>query len=73
MPNLWDVGSACILQHLGLPALASTSAGYAWSIGRPDYAIGRADVLSHLSALCRAVDAPVNADFEVGFAIDSEE
>ena len=61
-----------MLQHLGFEALASTSSGYAWSTGRPDYAVTRDSVLSHLSTLCNAVDLPINADFESGFASDPE-
>ncbi|MEO8685192.1 MAG: isocitrate lyase/phosphoenolpyruvate mutase family protein [Devosia sp.] len=72
IPNPWDVGSARMLQHKGFVALASTSSGYAWSTGRPDYAVTRDDVLDHLTALCAAVDLPVNADFESGFAADPE-
>jgi 2-methylisocitrate lyase-like PEP mutase family enzyme len=72
LPNPWDAGSTRMLQHLGFAALASTSSGYAWTTGRPDYAVGREDVLQHLTALCEAVDLPVNADFESGFASDPE-
>lgn len=72
LPNPWDVGSARMLQHLGFSALASTSAGYAWTMGRPDNAVTRGDVLEHLAALCAAVDLPVNADFESGFATEPE-
>jgi 2-methylisocitrate lyase-like PEP mutase family enzyme len=72
LPNPWDVGSARMLQHLGFAALASTSSGYAWTMGRPDYAVTCADVLKHLQSLCEAVDVPVNADFESGFAVDPE-
>jgi 2-methylisocitrate lyase-like PEP mutase family enzyme len=72
LPNPWDIGSARLLQHLGFDALASTSAGFAWAQGRPDYAVTRADVLQHLTALCDAVDLPVNADFESGFAVEPE-
>jgi 2-methylisocitrate lyase-like PEP mutase family enzyme len=68
LPNPWDAGSARMFQHLGFSALASTSSGYAWTTGRPDYAVTRDDVLQHLTALCGAVDLPVNADFESGFA-----
>lgn len=70
LPNPWDVGSARIFQHLGFVALASTSSGFAWTIGRPDYGVTRQDVLDHLRTLCAAVDLPVNADFESGFADD---
>lgn len=72
LPNPWDVGSARLLQHLGFAALASTSSGYAWTTGRPDYGVTRDDVLGHLSSICPAVDLPVNADFESGFATDPE-
>jgi 2-methylisocitrate lyase-like PEP mutase family enzyme len=72
LPNPWDVGSARMLQHLGFSALASTSAGFAWMTGRPEYAVTRDDVLAHLTALCAAVDLPVNADYEAGFAADPE-
>jgi 2-methylisocitrate lyase-like PEP mutase family enzyme len=73
LPNPWDIGSARLLQHLGFAALASTSSGYAWSTGRPDYAVTRDDVLAHLTSLCRAVDLPVSADFESGFAAEPDD
>lgn len=72
LPNPWDVGSARLLQHLGFVAIASSSAGFAWTQGRPDYAVTRDAVLEHLRALCGAVDIPVNADFEAGFATEPE-
>src|SRR5262245_60184084 len=72
LPNPWDVGSARMLQHLGFVALASTSAGFAWTTGRCDCAVPRSDVLDHLALLCNAVDLPVNADFESGFAGEPE-
>jgi 2-methylisocitrate lyase-like PEP mutase family enzyme len=68
LPNPWDVGSARALQTMGYKAVASTSAGYAWTIGKADNHVTLDDVLEHLSALCGAVDLPVNADFEGGFA-----
>jgi 2-methylisocitrate lyase-like PEP mutase family enzyme len=68
LPNPWDVGSAKALQHLGFKAIASTSAGFAWSIGKADNRVTLDDVCEHLTALCAAVDLPVNADFEGGFA-----
>jgi 2-methylisocitrate lyase-like PEP mutase family enzyme len=68
IPNPWDVGSAQALAHLGFKAIASTSAGFAWSIGKSDNRVTLEDVLAHLTALCGAVDLPVNADFEGGFA-----
>jgi len=68
LPNPWDVGSARALQHMGFKAIASTSAGFAWSIGKADNRVTLDDVCEHLTALCGAVDLPVNADFEGGFA-----
>jgi 2-methylisocitrate lyase-like PEP mutase family enzyme len=68
LPNPFDVGSARALQHLGFKALASTSAGFAWTIGKADNRVTLEDVLQHLTALCGATDLPVNADFEGGFA-----
>jgi 2-methylisocitrate lyase-like PEP mutase family enzyme len=68
LPNPWDVGSAKALQHIGFKALASTSAGFAWAIGKSDNRVTLEEVLEHLTALCGAVDLPVNADFEGGFA-----
>src|SRR5580658_10553915 len=72
IPNPWDIGSAKALQHLGFKAIASTSAGFAWTIGRSDNRVTLEDVLQHLTALCSAVDLPVNADFEGGFAHEPE-
>lgn len=72
LPNPWDVGGARLLQQMGYRAIASTSSGHAWSTGRPDNGVGVDDVLAHLTALCAAVDLPVNADFEAGFAHDAE-
>lgn len=65
--NAWDAGSARVLVALGYKALATTSAGFARSLGRPDYLAGRDAVLAHCSELCAAVDAPVSADLENGF------
>jgi 2-methylisocitrate lyase-like PEP mutase family enzyme len=73
LPNPWDVGSARALQHLGFKAIASTSAGFAWSIGKADNRVTLDDVCGHLEALCAAVDLPVNADFEGGFAHEPEQ
>jgi 2-methylisocitrate lyase-like PEP mutase family enzyme len=71
IPNPWDLGSALYLQSLGFRALATTSAGFAWSLGRPDNGLSREAVLEHLAVLVAATDLPVNADFEGGFATDS--
>jgi 2-methylisocitrate lyase-like PEP mutase family enzyme len=68
IPNPFDVGSAKALQHLGFKALASTSAGFAWTIGKSDNHVTLDDVCDHLTAICSAVDLPVNADFEGGYA-----
>lgn len=68
LPNPFDVGSARYLAHLGFKALASTSAGYAWTTGRPDNKATADDVIAHLKDLTAATDLPVNADFENGFA-----
>jgi 2-methylisocitrate lyase-like PEP mutase family enzyme len=72
LPNPWDVGSARMLQALGFQALATTSAGFAWSTGRPDYGVTRDAVLRHLAELSAAVELPLNADFEAGFATEPE-
>jgi methylisocitrate lyase len=72
MPNPWDVGSARALQQLGFRALASTSAGFAWTTGRPDNGVTLEQTLEHLTAITAAVDLPVNADFEGGYAVDPE-
>lgn len=70
LPNPWDVGSAQLLAGMGYKALASTSSGFAWSIGRADNHVTCDDVIAHLTTLCAATDLPVNADFEGGFAHD---
>lgn len=71
IPNPWDAGSAVFLQSLGFRALATTSAGFAWSQARPDNGIPREMALEHLQTLVHATDLPVNADFENGFAADA--
>lgn len=72
IPNPWDVGSAKLLVSLGFKALATTSAGFAWSLGKCDNHVTLEEVLLHLRAICGAVDVPVNADFEGGFAVEAE-
>jgi 2-methylisocitrate lyase-like PEP mutase family enzyme len=69
IPNPWDVGSAKYLQGLGFQALASTSSGLAWTLGKRDNGLPRERVLTHLAELVDAVDVPVNADFENGFGV----
>ncbi|HRF10031.1 MAG TPA: isocitrate lyase/phosphoenolpyruvate mutase family protein [Xanthobacteraceae bacterium] len=68
MPNPWDVASARWLQGMGFKALASTSAGFAWSRCLPDNAVTREMALDHLRELVANTDVPINADFEGGFA-----
>src|SRR6202049_17121 len=70
IPNPWDIGSALYLQHLGFKAIATTSAGFAFSRGLPDGAVGRDEMLAHIRELVAATDLPVNADFENGYADD---
>jgi methylisocitrate lyase len=70
IPNPWDAGSARVLAQLGFPALASTSSGFAWSLGRPDHNhVSLNEALAHFRSIVESVDVPVNADFETGFAI----
>jgi 2-methylisocitrate lyase-like PEP mutase family enzyme len=72
IPNPWDIGTARLLQNLGFEALATTSAGYAFSLGRRDNTVSRDEMLSHIAALASATDLPVSADLENGFG-DSPE
>lgn len=72
MPNPWDAGSARALEQLGFPALATTSAGLAWSLGRADNHITRDQAIAHLRDIAAAVHVPVNADFEGGYAVEPE-
>ena len=72
IPNPWDVGTAVALEHLGFKALATTSSGHAWSLARPDNGVRRDQALEHLRQIAGAVDVPVNADFEHGFARDAD-
>ncbi len=68
IPNPWDIGSARYLQHLGFKALATTSAGFAFSRGLPDNSVPREVMLEHIREIVAATDLPVNADFENGYA-----
>jgi len=72
MPNPWDTGSARALEQLGFPALATTSAGFAWTLGRADNQVTLEQALEHLRVVAAAVKVPVNADFEGGFAVDPQ-
>lgn len=67
IPNPWDAGTARLLTHLGFEALATTSAGCAFSAGRPDNSLERAETIAHISAIVSATDLPVSADLENGF------
>src|SRR6266480_7877216 len=68
IPNPWDVGSARYLQGLGFKALATTSAGFAFTQGLADGAVPRAMMLAHFREIAAAADVPLNADFEGGYA-----
>ena len=74
IPNPWDIGTARYLQHLGFEALATTSAGAAFAMGLPDtdWAVPRDVMLAHIRTIVEATDAPVNADFESGYAHEPE-
>ncbi len=72
MPNPWDVGSARVLAQFGFSALATTSAGFAWSRGQRDTHVELDDMLAHMQNVARSVEVPVNADFEGGFAVEPE-
>jgi 2-methylisocitrate lyase-like PEP mutase family enzyme len=74
LPNPWDVGTAVYLQHLGFAALATTSAGFAFAIGKPDTvgAVPRDAMLAHIRAVAAATPLPVNADFQSGYADEPE-
>jgi 2-methylisocitrate lyase-like PEP mutase family enzyme len=69
IPNPWDLGSARLLARLGFKALATSSAGFAWSIGRQDHGPTLAETLIHLRTLAAGVDVPISADFGKGFAV----
>jgi 2-methylisocitrate lyase-like PEP mutase family enzyme len=75
IPNPWDIGSARYLRHLGFPALATTSSGFAFSRGLPDLEseVGRDTVLGHIGEIVNATDLPVNADFQSGYGAGPEE
>jgi 2-methylisocitrate lyase-like PEP mutase family enzyme len=72
IPNPWDVGSARMLELLGFEALATTSAGYAFSVGVPDGAVDRDGMMAHLAAISAASDLPVSADLGKGFGDDPQ-
>lgn len=73
IPNPWDIGSARLFEALGFEALATTSSGFAYSLGRRDGQVSREEKLTHCRALCDATTLPVSADLENCFADDPEE
>jgi 2-methylisocitrate lyase-like PEP mutase family enzyme len=73
MPNPWDMGSARALEQMGFKALATTSAGFAWTLGRADDGVPLDQALDHLRQVAGAVKLPVNADFKGGFANEPEQ
>lgn len=72
IPNPWDVGSARLLADLGFRALATTSAGFAWSLAKSDGRVTLDEALEHLRVIAASVDVPVNADFEDGYAVEPD-
>jgi 2-methylisocitrate lyase-like PEP mutase family enzyme len=72
IPNPWDVGTARLLAQLGFEAVATTSAGYAFSVGQQDNTIGRDEMMTHVRAIASATDLPVSADLENGFGDQPE-
>src|ERR1700677_3125743 len=72
IPNPWNMGTARMLSSLGFEALATTSAGFAFSRGRPDYGVDRNEMLAHLAAMVAATALPVSADLENGFGDEPE-
>jgi len=73
IPNPWDAGSAVQMEEAGFKALATTSAGFAWTLGRKDGEVGLEEKLAHIRSLSAATTIPINADFENGFADSPEE
>jgi 2-methylisocitrate lyase-like PEP mutase family enzyme len=73
VPNPWDIGSARLLAELGFPALATTSSGFAWSLGRRDNDVSLDEALTHFRSIAGSVGVPVNGDFEGGFALAPEQ
>lgn len=73
IPNPWDQGSARLLETMGFQALASTSAGFAWSCARPDLGVRREAIMAYLGGLCAATDLPVSADLQNGFGASPQQ
>jgi 2-methylisocitrate lyase-like PEP mutase family enzyme len=72
LPNPWDIGTAIYLERLGFKALATTSAGFAFSRGKPDGGVPRDEMLAHIREIVKATSLPVNADFMAGYADEPE-
>src|SRR5216117_3055848 len=73
LPNPWDVGTAIYLERLGFKALATTSAGFAFSRSKPDGGVSRDEMLAHIRGIVEATALPVNADFHAGYADEPED
>ncbi|HEX3420407.1 MAG TPA: isocitrate lyase/phosphoenolpyruvate mutase family protein [Candidatus Udaeobacter sp.] len=73
LSNPWDIGTAIYLEHLGFKALATTSAGFAFSRGKPDGAVPRDEMLAHIREIVEATSLPVNADFQAGYADEPQD
>jgi 2-methylisocitrate lyase-like PEP mutase family enzyme len=70
MPNAWDIGSALVLQSLGFEAIATTSSGFAATLGRHDQNVSLAELMVHVAGICEAVDIPVSVDAEAGYSTE---
>src|SRR6058998_2838161 len=73
LPNPWDIGTAIYLERLGFKAVATTSAGFAFSCGKPDGGVPRDEMLAHTREIVNATSLPVNADFQAGYADEPED
>src|SRR5215471_3362183 len=73
LPNPWDIGTAIYLERLGFKAVATTSAGFAFSRGKPDGGVPRDQMLAHIREIVKATSLPVNADFHAGYADEPED
>src|SRR5215831_6004203 len=73
LPNPWDIGTAIYLEQLGFKALATTSAGFAFSRGKPDGGVPRDEMLVHIREIVEATSLPVNADFQAGYADEPQD
>jgi 2-methylisocitrate lyase-like PEP mutase family enzyme len=73
LPNPWDIGTAIYLERVGFKALATTSAGFAFSRGKPDGGVPRDEMLAHIREIVNATALPVNADFQAGYGDEPED